>query len=147
MISMNYMSLLTMPMKGIWQWVCVSMPPGITSFPVASITRTPSPASRFGPTALVWGSAIVFWRELYITKIMVLISNSITVILDGSSFNEHICHLFSIFIHNFASLDNSQLICKRGSAMYVCLSLKNGIRKSEGNNKWIPAWIISTINR
>ena len=41
-----------MPIKGIWQWVWVSIPPGMTSLPPASMVVTPSPTVRLGPTSL-----------------------------------------------------------------------------------------------
>jgi len=43
----------TVPMKGNSIWVWGSMPPGITSWPVASITSASAGAPETSPTALI----------------------------------------------------------------------------------------------
>ncbi len=46
-------SAVTVPMKGSCMWVCGSIPPGMTYWPLASMTWPPLGACRFSPTATI----------------------------------------------------------------------------------------------
>lgn len=46
-------SAVTVPIKGRFMWVCGSIPPGITYWPLASMTVADAGASRFSPTATI----------------------------------------------------------------------------------------------
>lgn len=45
-------STVVVPRYGIWKWVWMSMPPGITIFPLASMVFTPPGTMRLSPICL-----------------------------------------------------------------------------------------------
>ena len=51
-------STVVVPRYGIWKWVWISMPPGITIFPLASMVLTPPGTIRLSPICL-WGHDII----------------------------------------------------------------------------------------